>query len=83
MPNIASAKKRVKVAAKKNLQNRIIKTNLKTVVKKVSLAAAEGLPDKEQKLRHAIKKIDQATKKGIIHRNCAARKKSQLVKLCK
>lgn len=83
MPNIKSAKKRVKVAAKKNLRNKILKTNLKTVIKKVFSAVGSETESKQDVLRNAVKKLDQAVKKGIIHKNCAARKKSQLTRLCK
>jgi small subunit ribosomal protein S20 len=83
VPNIKSAKKRVKVAAKKNLRNKILKTNLKTVIKKVFSAVGSETESKQDVLRNAVKKLDQAVKKGIIHKNCAARKKSQLTRLCK
>ncbi len=74
MPNIKSAKKRVNVIAKKTLRNKMIKSNLKTTIKK---ADAEKTPEA---IRLAIKKVDQACAKGIMHKNCAARKKSQLAK---
>jgi small subunit ribosomal protein S20 len=83
VPNIKSAKKRVKITAKKNLRNKILKTNLKTVTKKVFSAVASGAESRQDALKNAIKKLDQAVKKGVIHKNCAARKKSQLTKLCK
>ncbi|MCM1579651.1 MAG: 30S ribosomal protein S20 [Ruminococcus sp.] len=74
MPNIKSAKKRVKVIKKKTLRNKMIKSNLKTVIK-----AANAEPTAES-VRLAIKKVDQACAKGIMHKNTAARKKSQLAK---
>ncbi|MDE7293388.1 MAG: 30S ribosomal protein S20 [Oscillospiraceae bacterium] len=74
MPNIKSAKKRVKVIKKKTLRNKMIKSNLKTVIK---AANAETTPES---VRLAIKKVDQACAKGIMHKNTAARKKSQLAK---
>ena len=74
MPNIKSAKKRVKVIAAKTLQNKMIKSNLKTVIK---AADAEKSPEA---IKLAIKKVDQACAKGIMHKNKAARKKSQLAK---
>ncbi len=77
MANIKSAKKRVEVIKTKTLRNKMIKSNLKTVVKKAD--AAEGA-DKEAAVRAAIKKVDQACAKGILHKNAAARKKSQLAK---
>jgi ribosomal protein S20 len=75
MPNIKSAKKRVKVAEKKTLANKIVKSELKTAIKK---AKATGEPEK---INYAIKRVDQAAAKNIFHKNKANRKKSQLAKL--
>ena len=80
MPNIKSAKKRVKVIKTRTLRNKMIKSNLKTVLKKADAAVSEGAADKEAVIRNAIKKVDQAAAKGIMHKNKAARKKSQLAK---
>ena len=80
MPNIKSAKKRVKVAEKKTLQNKIVKTNLKTVLKKANSAIEAKSDDKAEAVKIAVKKLDMAVTKGILHKNNAARKKSQLVK---
>ncbi|MBQ2967323.1 MAG: 30S ribosomal protein S20 [Clostridia bacterium] len=79
MPNIKSAKKRVKVIATKTLQNQMVKTNLKTTIKKFEAAVAAG--DKEQcqaLYRLTVKKLDQAVAKGILKKNTASRKKSQM-----
>ncbi|MFA5659388.1 MAG: 30S ribosomal protein S20 [Oscillospiraceae bacterium] len=78
MPNIKSAKKRVKVIQTKTNQNKAVKSALKTVLKKADAACAENSADKEAVIRCAIKKVDQAAAKGLLHKNCAARKKSQL-----
>ncbi|MBQ8965708.1 30S ribosomal protein S20 [Ruminococcus sp.] len=80
MPNIKSAKKRVKVIEKKTLRNKAIKSDLKTALKKADAAVANNAADKEQVVRAAIKKVDMACTKGILHKNNAARKKSQLAK---
>ena len=80
MPNIKSAKKRVKVIEKKTLRNKAIKSDLKTAMKKADAAVANNAADKEQVVRTAIKKVDMACTKGILHKNNAARKKSQLAK---
>ena len=80
MPNIKSAKKRVKVIEKKTLRNKAIKSDLKTALKKADAAVANYAADKEQVVRTAIKKVDMACTKGILHKNNAARKKSQLAK---
>ncbi|MDR0947484.1 MAG: 30S ribosomal protein S20 [Ruminococcus sp.] len=80
MANIKSAQKRVKVAAKKNLRNKAVKTALKTTLKKADLALSAKTETTESTIRVAIKKIDQAAAKGILHKNNAARKKSALQK---
>lgn len=78
MPNIKSAKKRVKVTEIKTLNNRTFKTSLKTSVKKFEAAILAG--DKEAAAaayKEAVKKVDKAAAKGLIHKSTAARKKSQ------
>ena len=80
MPNIKSAKKRVMVSNAKAMQNKMVKSNLKTVIKKADIATAEKADNSEAAVRAAIKAVDQACAKGIMHKNCAARKKSQLAK---
>lgn len=77
MPNIKSAKKRVKVIETKTLRNKSIKSDLKTAYKKVDAAEGEA---KAAAVKAAIKKVDMACSKGIMHKNAAARKKSQLAK---
>lgn len=79
MPNIKSAKKRVLVTASKNARNKAVKSNLKTTIKKAETAIAEG-GDSAEEVRLAIKRIDQACAKGILHKNTAARRKSKLVR---
>jgi len=81
VPNIKSAKKRTKVIAAKTLKNKMFKTNLKTIVKKYETAvAANDKSNLEQSFRLAVKKIDQAVARGLMHKNKAARKKSQFAK---
>jgi small subunit ribosomal protein S20 len=80
MPNIKSAKKRVKVNDAKALRNKAVKSDLKTALKKADLAVANNAEDKEAVVKTAIKKVDMACTKGIIHKNNAARKKSALAK---
>lgn len=78
MPNIKSAKKRVKVIATKTLQNKMFKNQMRTIVKKYNAALASG--NKEEATvayKAAVKKIDQAVAKGILHKNNAAHKKSE------
>lgn len=78
MPNIKSAKKRVKVIATKTLQNKARSSELKTEIKRANAAIESNAADKAAAVRVAVKKIDQAAAKGILHKNTAARKKSSL-----
>lgn len=81
MPNIKSAIKRVSVIEKKTLQNNMIKTGYRTAVRKVEEAITAGNAEEAKKLFvDATKKIDQACTKGVIKKNTAARKKSNLAK---
>ena len=79
MPNIKSAKKRVKVISVKTLKNKMAKTALKTTIKKFKAAVESG--DKEAaKVAYAavVKSVDQAVGKGLLHKNNAAHKKSAM-----
>ena len=80
MANIKSAKKRVKVNNAKALRNKAIKSDLKTALKKAYAAVENNADNKEEVVRLAIKKVDMACTKGILHKNNAARKKSALAK---
>ena len=78
MPNIKSAKKRVKVTESKTMQNKMLKSALKTCMKKYEAAlASSDKTSAEETHKVAVKKIDQAVAKGLLHKNNAARKKSQ------
>lgn len=77
MPNIKSAKKRVKVIQTKTLQNQMVKSQLHTVIRKFNAAVESG--DKEAAMaayKLAVKKVDQAVGHGILHKNTAAHRKS-------
>ena len=79
MANIKSAKKRILVNRTKAERNKAIKSGVKTAVKKVLAAVEAG--DKEvakSALLDATSTIDKATKKGVYHKNTAARKVSRL-----
>ena len=81
MPNIKSAIKRVDVIEKKTLRNNMIKSGYRTAVKKFEQAIEAGNKAEAEKLFvDATKKIDQACTKGVIVKNTAARKKSNLAK---
>ncbi len=80
MPNIKSAKKRVLVNKTKQARNKSANSALKTAIKKANVALETNAADKEAVVLAAVKKIDQAAAKGLIHKNNAARKKSALAK---
>ena len=81
MPNIKSAKKRVKVTATKTLRNQMIKSALKSSIRKYRAAIAAGDKDAAAvAYKDAVKKVDKAVNKGILHKNNAARKKSRFTK---
>ena len=81
MPNIKSAIKRVNVIEKKTLRNNMIKSAYKTAIRRFEEALAAGNKEEATKLfSEATKKIDQACTKGVIGKNTAARKKSNLAK---
>lgn len=81
MPNIKSAEKRVKVIEKKTMRNNMIKSGYRTAIKKFEQAIEAGNMEEAKTLfSDATKKIDQACTKGVIVKNTAARKKSNLAK---
>lgn len=81
MANIKSAKKRVLVIAKKTLRNKMIKTQVKTAIKKVMAAINSGdQAAAKVALVAATSTIDKAKTKGILHKNNASRKISRLTK---
>ncbi len=79
VPNIKSAKKRVELSKAANARNKAEKSELKTTIKKFDAAIAGG--DRAQAdaaFKTAVKSVDQAAKKGLLHKNTAARKKSSM-----
>lgn len=83
MANIKSAKKRIKVLKTKTEQNKSVKSNLKTVLKKAEFAVANSADNKDEAVRLAMKKIDQACAKGLLKKNTASRRKSKLAIMAK
>ena len=77
MPKIKSAKKRVKVIKTKTLRNQILKSQLKTAIKKFEASLKDGKAAASEAYISVVKKTDQAVAKGILHKNTAARRKSQ------
>ena len=79
MANIKSAKKRIEATDKKTLRNKMIKSKVKTVIKKVEAAIAAGDKEAAQaNLLVAISEINKAASKGVYHKNNASRKVSRL-----
>ncbi len=82
MPNIKSAKKRVKYIAKHTARNAAIRSSVKTAIKRFQSVVDTGdLSQAQEQYRKAVSVIDKAAKKGVVHRNTAARKKSSLAKV--
>ena len=79
MPNIKSAIKRVKVTEKKNLRNRMVKSAMKTQLKKFETAVSASEADAKI-LSVTQGAVDRAQTKGVIHKNAANRKKARLAK---
>ena len=80
MPNIQSAKKRVKVSEKKNLRNRIIKSGVRTSIKKFETVMADDPKNAASLLSATSAAIDKAASKGVVHKNAANRKKARLAR---
>ena len=80
MPNIKSAVKRVKTSEKKTEQNKAKRSDMRTAVKHCNEAIKANSDNKQELLNTAIKKVDKAASKKLIHKNAASRKKSQLMK---
>ncbi len=81
MANIKSAKKRALTNEKSRMQNKAVKTNLKTTEKQFHAAVALGDAEKVKEAYKAVSaKFDIAASKGVIHKNAANRKKSRLAK---
>lgn len=78
MPNTRSAKKNLRKSEKKRARNQNVKSALKTYVRSAKQSASEE--NAEEKLRKAVKMLDKAAERGIIHKNQAARRKSRLAK---
>lgn len=84
MPNTASAKKRLRQNDKRRQLNRTLRSRMRTQLRRVREAVAEGDGEKARtEFRVATKRLDQAASKNLIHKNAAARSKSRLNKLVK
>ena len=78
MANIKSAKKRVLVSEANYQRNKSYRSAIKTALKKADAAIEANSADAAETVKVAVKKLDQAQAKGIMHKNTVARKKSQL-----
>ena len=82
MPHTRSAKKSLRKSEKRRLHNRVAKKAIKTEVKKfLGMVKSGSVEALTQELKVVTKKLDKAAARHIIHRNMAARKKSQLARL--
>lgn len=80
MPNIKSSIRSVKSDEKRRERNTAVKTQVRSAVRKTREAIAENSAEATTVLSQAASKIDVAVRKGVIHKNAAARKKSRLAK---
>lgn len=78
MPNIKSAEKRWRQSLKRRLRNRVVRTTARTHIKTVNRSIGAGEPDADA-LKLAVRALDKAAEKGVIHPNNAARRKSRLM----
>ncbi len=78
MPNIKQQKRRVRIAARQRLENLRYRSTIKTLMRRVQTAVADGDADTvAREHRELVRWIDKAAARGALHRNAAARKKSQ------
>ncbi|HEY4554355.1 MAG TPA: 30S ribosomal protein S20 [Bacillaceae bacterium] len=80
MPNIKSAIKRVKINEEKNAQNTAAKSAMRTAVKKFETAVDQKEENANELFKNAVKHLDKAATKGLIHKNTANRQKARLAK---
>ena len=82
MANIQQQKKRVRIQARQRLENLRYRSTIKTLTKRLESAAVDGDADRiATEHRELVRTIDRATTRGALHRNTAARKKSQASKI--
>ncbi len=81
MANIKQQKKRVRIAARQRLENLRYRSTIKTLTKRLETVAQEGGKTVADEHRELVRWIDRAASRGALHRNAAARKKSQAARL--
>ncbi len=81
MPNLRSAKKRMRIEIKRRARNASVKSTVRTYVTRArsAIATDAGAPETETAIREAISNLDRAVTKGVLHPNNAARRKSRLM----
>lgn len=79
MANTKSAQKRIRSDARKRLRNQMVKSRVKTFIKKADQAIIAGDDASIEAVRQACAELDKAATKGVIHKNNAARRKSRLM----
>jgi small subunit ribosomal protein S20 len=80
MANIKAAIKHIKTSEKRHQRNQAVKSAARTYVKKARVAISQNPAESEEQIRAAVSALDRAAKKGVIHPNNAARRKSRLMK---
>lgn len=81
MANLKSAIKRVRTNEKKRIQNRVVKSDMRTHIKRLEqLIQANDVENAKEAYTLAVRKIDKAVQKGVIHRNNGNRQKTRLAK---
>ncbi len=80
MPNTKSAKKMVRVAERRRIRNRMVRSSVRTYIRKARQAIEVNAAESLEAVKTAIRALDKAVNKGVLHRNNAARRKSRLMK---
>ena len=80
MANIRSQIKRNRQTVKRHARNKSVRSELRTRTKRATAAIESGADDRDEELRLAVKRIDKAAAKGVIHKNQAANRKARLMR---
>lgn len=80
MANIKSAIKQMRQSEKRRVRNRVVRSSMRTFVKKANIEIADASAESAEVVRVALSALDRAAQKGVIHRNAANRRKSRLMK---
>ena len=80
MPNTRSAAKQMRVAERRRVRNRIVKSAVKTFIRKAERTIVTSVEEAQAQVVQAVKSLDKAAAKGILHKRNVARRKSRLMK---